>query len=149
MTEKHFLGHYAGMSTDTGPTVDDALKLIAQPQPSVAKGSASLREVTKMMCDGTCSAIVVTDREGDFHVVTERDIVIAIAAGADPDSEWAVDLMSVDLRTLGPDRSIADGARLMKDAHIRHVVIFDPDSPNDVSMVSIRDLLGPFLASLE
>lgn len=145
-----FLGHYSCMPTDSGqPTTDDTLDLIAQAQPSVAKGTASLREVTKIMCDGTCSALVVTGRDGDFHVVTERDIVMAIADGADPDSEWAVDLMSVDVRTLSPDKTIADGARLMLEANIRHVVVLDPETPGEVSMVSIRDLLAPFLASLE
>jgi len=138
----------ASMTTDSGSTVGDPLGSIAAPQQVLAKGSASLREVTVMMCDGTCSAVVVTGRDGEFHVITERDIVMAIAAGADPDSEWAVDLMSVDLRTLASDQTIAEGAQLMFDAHIRHVVVKDPDTPGTVGMVSIRDLLGPFLNSV-
>ncbi len=137
------------MATDSGPTIDDALKLIAQTHPTVARGTASLRQVTKLMCEGTCSAVVVTGRDGESHVVTERDIVLAIGEGADPDSEWAVDLMSVDLQTLGPDQTIVEAARLMHEAHIRHVVVHDPDNPDAVAMVSIRDLLGPFLNSLE
>ena len=40
-------------------------------------------------------------------------------------------------------------ARLMQDAVIRHVVVRNPESPDDVALVSIRDLLAPFLESVE
>ena len=93
--------------------------------------------------------MVVKDRDGGHHVVTERDIVRALSEGADPDKEWAVDVMSVDLRSLGPDHTIAEAAALMQDAVIRHVVVSDPADPDVVAMVSIRDLLEPFLNTIE
>lgn len=113
----------------------------------MTRGSASLREVADLMMSATCSAVVVSGRDGQLHVVTERDIVRAIASGADPDSEWAVDVMSTDLRSLPPDATVRDAAQLMQDAVIRHVVVRDPGSPDEFSMVSIRDLLEPFLNS--
>ncbi|MEM7287080.1 MAG: CBS domain-containing protein [Actinomycetota bacterium] len=131
------------------PVASDALRSIARSRPTVARGSSSLREVAQMMVDEACSAVVVKDRDGGHHVITERDIVRAVSDGADPDKEWAVDVMSVDLRTLGPDHTIADAGALMRDAVIRHVVISDPDDPDAVAMVSIRDLLGPFLNTIE
>ena len=131
------------------PMASDPLHTIARTRPSIVRGSASLREVAQMMIDETCSAVVVKDRDGGHHVVTERDIVRALSDGADPDKEWAVDVMSVDLRSLGPDHTIAEAAALMKDAVIRHVVVSDPADPDVVAMVSIRDLLEPFLNTIE
>lgn len=137
------------MTQDNPPPVaSDPLRTIARSRPTV-RGSSSLREVATVMIDETCSAVVVKDRDGGHHVVTERDIVRALSSGADPDKEWAVDVMSVELRTLGPDHTVADAAALMRDAVIRHVVVADPDDPESVAMVSIRDLLGPFLNSID
>ncbi|MGI9621755.1 MAG: CBS domain-containing protein [Acidimicrobiales bacterium] len=130
-------------------TPDDRLDSIARQRPSMSRASASVRQVAKTMVDHNCSAVVVSGRDHELHVVTERDIVKSIASGADPDSEWAVDVMSVDVRMLAPSDTVADAARLMQDAVIRHVVVRDPDSPETVDLVSIRDLLAPFLASLE
>jgi signal-transduction protein with cAMP-binding, CBS, and nucleotidyltransferase domain len=128
-------------------TADDALDSIARTRPSMTRGSASLREVADVMMSASCSAVVISGRDGELHVVTERDIVRAIASGANPDNEWAVDVMSTDVRTLPPTATVRDAAQLMQDAVIRHVVVRDPGTPDDFSMVSIRDLLQPFLNS--
>lgn len=138
------LGHYERMAT-----AHDTLRAIASERPSISRGSASLREVAQMMTDSRCSAVVISGRDDELHVVTERDIVTSIASGADPDSEWAVDVMSVEVRSLPPDATVADAARLMEEAIIRHVVVRDPDRPDEYAMVSIRDLLDPLLNSID
>ena len=150
MLQPRISGTIRAMTQDNArPVASDPLRSIARSRPTIVRGSSSLREVALMMIDETCSAVVVKDRDGGHHVVTERDIVRALSGGADPDKEWAVDVMSVDLRTLGPDHTIAEAAALMQDAVIRHVVVADPDDPEAVAMVSIRDLLEPFLNTLE
>jgi len=106
-----------------------------------------VRELAKVMADNDCSAVIVTKRNGTHAVATERDVVVALARDLDPDDDWAVDVMSVDLRTLNADAPIAAAAQLMLDSVIRHVVVVD-ESSNELSIVSIRDLLGPFLTSL-
>jgi CBS domain-containing protein len=98
------------------------------------------------MQDNSCSALVVTKHDGLHAVVTERDIIRALANGSDPDDDWAVDVMSTDLRTLSPDAPILDAAKLMLDAVVRHVVI---EEGEQLSVVSVRDLLAPFIASVE
>ncbi len=134
---------------DDRPLTSDTLASIARSRPTMARGSSSIREVAELMMSKTCSAVVVTGRDGRHHVVTERDIVRAVANGADPDAEWAVDVMSLELRTLSPDDTVLDAARLMLDAVIRHVVVTDPEDPDTLAMVSIRDLLAPFINSVD
>lgn len=139
-------GKDEGMSTSQ-PTATDALRTIIHPRPEV-RGTLTVRELAKVMTDNQCSAVVVTKRDGTHAVATERDIVVALANDLDPDDDWAVDVMSVDLRTLHPDDPITEAARLMRDGVIRHVVVVDEET-NALSIVSIRDLLSPFLASVE
>lgn len=128
------------------PTATDALRTIIHPRPEV-RGTLTVRELAKVMADNDCSAVIVTKRNGTHAVATERDVVVALARDLDPDDDWAVDVMSVDLRTLNADAPIAAAAQLMLDSVIRHVVVVD-ESSNELSIVSIRDLLGPFLTSL-
>lgn len=123
---------------------DTTLGSIARTHPSMSRGTATLREVAKTMRDTPCSAVVVRGRDQAVHVVTERDIVTAIGSGSDPDAEWAVDVMSAKTRTLPPEATVADAVRLMEEAVIRHVIVSDPDNPDDIAMVTIRDLLPHF-----
>ncbi len=131
--------------TSQTPTVRDPLSAIARDQGCLVKTSATLRQLAAMMQENTCSALVVTKHDGSHAVVTERDIVRALANGSDPDDDWAVDVMSTDLRTLSSDAPILDAAQLMLDSVIRHVVIEEEDR---LSVVSVRDLLAPFIASV-
>ena len=141
------IGQHQCMTQDQSrPLASDPVGSIARSRPTV-RGTASVRQVAAKMIEESCSAVVVNGRDGQVHVVTERDIVRALAADADPDKEWAVDVMSVELRSLDPDQTVRDAAQMMLDAVIRHVVVDDPDSPDDVAMVSIRDVLAPFINS--
>ena len=134
------------MSSDT-PTAGDPLHTIAHAQACLVKGTATLRELAKMMQDNACSALLVTKHDGSHAVVTERDIVRALARDLEPDDDWAVDVMSLDIRKLPPDAPILEAAVLMQEAVIRHVVIDHGD--DDLRLVSIRDLLAPFIATVE
>ncbi len=124
----------------------DNLRSIAQPQSVVVKSSTTLRELAVLMEDVGCSALAVSRHDGSYAVVTERDIVRALAGGSDPDADWAVDVMSVDVLGLDGDATIADAAQLMLDNGIRHVAVTGTEA--EPAIVSIRDLLRPFLASL-
>lgn len=129
------------------PTAHDPLHTIARPQPTSVPTSSTLRQLAQVMERDACSAVVVSSRSGAKAVVTERDIVRALAQGSNPDDDWAVDVMSAELRTLDAAEPIRSAAALMHDAVIRHVIV--RDDSDELSLVSIRDLLAPFLASVE
>lgn len=135
------------MSAEQPPTVHDPLHTIARRQAETVRSSSTLRQLARIMHDESCSAVVVSKRDGTRAVVTERDIVRALATGSNPDADWAVDVMSAELRTLTADKSIKAAAELMRDAVIRHVIV--DDGSDEVAMISIRDLLVPFLATID
>lgn len=76
-------------------------------------------------------------------VISERDIVRALAEGADPDDEIAQNVMTLDLATVSPGDTIARVAECMLDNEIRHVPVMDDGLV--VGVVSERDVLRALL----
>lgn len=99
---------------------------------------STLREVSEVLSREEIGAVVVTGTQPLAGIVSERDIVRALADGADPDAERAEDVMTFDVVTVGPDESLADVGRRMLDGGIRHVPVVDGEKA--VGIVSIRDL---------
>ena len=81
--------------------------------------------------------------EGDqvHGIVSERDVVVAIAAGKDLDSTTAADIDSRRLVTCTPDTSLQEAAVLMMEHYVRHLLVNDHRA---VGIVSARDLLGAY-----
>jgi CBS domain-containing protein len=76
-------------------------------------------------------------------VLSERDIVAAIAAGDDVDTERVRDHASVDLIAVDEATSIVDSLTAMLEAEVRHLLV----ARNDVvfGVVSVRDLAAAIL----
>jgi len=111
---------------------------------------ATLRQVAETLAEDYIGVAVVrgnparrgpgTNAEG---VISERDIVRALAEGADPDTEIAANVMTLELATVSPDDTVARVAECMLDNEIRHVPIVDDGLV--VAVVSERDVLKSVL----
>ena len=73
-------------------------------------------------------------------IVSERDIVAALAVGTDPDTVTAGEIMTAPVIAVRPDDRLVDVAYLMFDDVIRHVPVLD-EHGQVTGIVSIRDLL--------
>jgi CBS domain-containing protein len=80
---------------------------------------------------------------GLVGVVSERDVMSAVAKRGDLDDVWVGDVMSEDVVAVDPDQPIIDGTLLMLDAGVRHLPVVDGDEV--VGMVSMRDMLDASL----
>lgn len=99
----------------------------------------SVRQAARAMTDrGVGSAVVLT---GDTlaGILTERDVLKAVADGADLDATPAKEIMTADVVTVGPDWEVYEAAAEMADKHIRHLVVAEDDRVAGV--LSVRDLL--------
>lgn len=103
---------------------------------------ATLQEVAEELALDEVGVVVV-ERDGDpVGVVSERDVVAAIAADGDLDTQ-AADMMSMDLVTAPDHTAVVDVARLMIEARVRHVLVRDDKEEGGrlAAIVSIRDLV--------
>jgi CBS domain-containing protein len=104
----------------------------------------SLRSAAEAMWRQQTGSLLVMDGDVLLGIVTERDIMKAIARGWDPEQAAVSDVMTCEMLTIGPETSLHEAARLMAARWIRHLpVVRDGDV---VGVVSQRDLVGVFAA---
>lgn len=100
----------------------------------------TLRQAARRMVQHRTGAAVVID--GSLPgpgVVTERDLLRAVAAGHDPDAAVVEDHMTGEVVTAAPDWPITHAAELMVKHGIRHVLVFEGSEL--VGVLSMRDVL--------
>ena len=100
----------------------------------------TLRQAARRMLQHRTGAAVVID--GSLPgpgVVSERDLLRAIAAGHDPDAAVVEDHMTGEVVTAAPDWPISQAAALMVKHGIRHVLVFEGSEL--VGVLSMRDVL--------
>jgi predicted transcriptional regulator len=103
---------------------------------------ATVRELAGRMAAEGVGALVVTEGDQVHGIVSERDVVVAIAAGKDLDSTTAADIDSRQLVTCALDTTVQEAAVLMMEHYVRHLLVNDHTGP--VGIVSARDLLGAY-----
>ena len=127
------------------PRPTDLVRSLDWDEPIFVSGDVSLRAVASTLDRCHVGAVVVARRGGDAGIVSERDIVAAIAAGAALDrlsaGEATRDLISAD-----PGDRIIDVAQRLIDEGVRHVALVDRDEV--VGVLSIRDLFGVLVDEL-
>lgn len=94
--------------------------------PACVAPDATLGEVATLMKQEDCGSIPVV-RDGKLiGIVTDRDIVVrGIAAGKDPKSAKASDVMSADPVCIGPDEDVREAQEIMSDRQIRRLPVVD------------------------
>lgn len=124
----------------SAPTLDDPVRRIMGAPLITVDAHDSLRNAARTLAYADVGALVVlSDEVTPLGILCERDIVRALAGDGDPDEMWAADAIGADAVWAEPSDSIADVARLMRDAAVRHVPVRVQDAV--VGMVSMRDVL--------
>jgi len=102
--------------------------------------SHTLREAAKMMVEKGTGAALVNDSDSPTPgIVTERDLLISIGAGEDPDVELVGEHMSEGVIAAAPDWSLEHAAAEMSRRGVRHLVVFE--GPELVGILSMRDIV--------
>lgn len=100
----------------------------------------TLREAAAMMAEKRIGAALVSDDETPVaRIVTERDILLSLGAGEDPDSERVAEHMSDSVIAAAPDWSLERAAAEMSRRGIRHLVVYDGSEL--VGVLSMRDIV--------
>ena len=100
----------------------------------------TLRQASAQMAERNVGAAVVNDPEGmGPGIITERDILISIGRGQDPDSERVADHLTSDLVYAAPDWSLEQAAVAMVRGGFRHLVVIE--SGETAGILSVRDVV--------
>ncbi len=99
----------------------------------------SLRSVAEVMTTEGVGAVVMIGADRSAHLISERDVVAALADGVDPDEAWAVDQASEGVVGIDPEDTIIGAAREMVEEGFRHLPVMV--GQDIVGMISARDIL--------
>jgi CBS domain-containing protein len=100
----------------------------------------TLREAARLMGRrGVGAAVVMDPEQPGPGIVTERDILISLAEGQDPDTERVRNHLSENLTFAAPDWSLERAAEAMVRGSFRHLVVVD--GGETVGVLSMRDIV--------
>ncbi|WP_131748034.1 CBS domain-containing protein [Frankia sp. Cppng1_Ct_nod] len=84
----------------------------------------TLRQAARLMAARKVGAAVVHDVDGQgYAILTERDVLLSVAAGQNPDVELAGDHITRDVVFADPDWSLDDAAASMLRGGFRHLIV--------------------------
>lgn len=106
--------------------------------------ATTLREAAIALRTADVSLAVVSDGQRINGVISERDIVAAIAQGVDVDEAHVSTMDAATLKCATPESTIDAVAEEMLTAYVRHILVRSEDGTL-VGVVSMRDLLAAYL----
>jgi CBS domain-containing protein len=115
------------------------VEAIYRPEVFTIRSDESLGDAAGSMQYNEVSALPVFDGERLVGIVTERDVVRAVADGVDLQETAVADYMTADPVWIFPDCSVRDAANRMLELGVRHLPVMVGDRV--LGMISIRDLL--------
>ncbi len=93
----------------------------------------------RMVHNKTGAAVVLDGSLPGPAVVTERDLLRAVAAGLDPAEVLVEDHMTGEVVTAAPDWPIGEAGAVMVKHGVRHVLVFEGSEL--VGILSMRDVV--------
>lgn len=108
---------------------------------------ATLAAAVEALAADTIGVLVVLREEELAGILSERDVVAHLAAGADPEHLLVGEAMVGDLVTVQADEPILAAARLMVEAEIRHLPVLRDRLLAGV--VSMRDVVVPLADAVD
>jgi CBS domain-containing protein len=106
----------------------------------------TLREAARMMAVRRVgAAVIVNHDDAGVGILTERDILISVAAGQSPDTEVAGDHCTQDLVFAARDWTMEEAAATMVRGGFRHLVVVEGDEV--VGLLSMRDIVRVWSAA--
>ena len=104
----------------------------------------TLRSAAERMWRQQTGSLLIMDNGRLAGIITERDLLRAVALGADLATATVDEAMTAEVLTVPPNMSLQDAAREMATRWIRHLPVVD--GGRVLGVVSMRDITGIFAA---
>jgi CBS domain-containing protein len=102
--------------------------------------SHTLRDAARLMSERGVGAAVVIDPDGHGPgILTERDLLMSVAAGQDPDVELVANHLTRDVVFAEPGWSLEEAAAAMVRGGFRHLIVVERGET--VGILSVRDIV--------
>jgi CBS domain-containing protein len=112
-------------------------------EPTVTESATdTLRAAAELMWRQQTGSLLVTDNGSLTGIITERDVLRAVALGADPDRTTVDEVMTAEVYTVPPQMPLQEAAREMAVRWIRHLPVTDGGAL--IGVLSMRDVTGVF-----
>jgi CBS domain-containing protein len=106
----------------------------------------TLREAARMMAARRVgAAVIVNHDDAGVGILTERDILLSVAAGQSPDTEAAGEHCTQDLVFAARDWTMEEAAAAMVRGGFRHLVVVEGNEV--VGLLSMRDIVRVWSAA--
>jgi CBS domain-containing protein len=114
---------------------------VYRPAAETCSPSDSLLDAARRMIDADTGSLVVLDDGALSAVISERDVVRAVADGADPRTATVRSYATAPVLTAALDEDTSTVAVRMLRAGVRRMPVTDPDGAVS-GIVSMRDLFA-------
>ncbi len=106
--------------------------------------SDSLRSAAERMWRQQTGSLLIADQGQLTGIITERDLLRAVALGANPETSTVDEAMTTEVFTVPPDMPLHEAAREMATRWIRHLPVVEDGEL--LGVISMRDITGVFAA---
>ena len=106
----------------------------------------TLAEAARKMWEAQTGSLLVVDGDELVGILTERDVLKAIAEGRAVEGTKVSEVMTAGVETVGPGTSLRDAAKIMAERWFRHLPVVDGGKL--VGIVSQRDLTAVLAEAL-
>ena len=99
----------------------------------------TLRRAAQVMVERGVGCAIAIEKERVAGIITERDLLRAVAAGQSLEETLVSDVMTRDVVSGSPGWDLLKAIKTMTDGGFRHLLVMDMDDP--IGIVSLRDLM--------
>jgi len=131
------VSHVSGAQASVGLFTGDVVAMVGP--------DATLQMAAETLVADDVGLLVVGTSDQVEGVVSERDLVRAVAFGRDPRTTLVRDVASTRLVWCDATATVAEVGELMMEQYVRHVLVEDAEGL--VGVVSARDVLGAYVAA--
>lgn len=124
---------------------DDPIGRLVSPAVATIHPTATLSAAVEALAADRLGLLVVTDAGGVVGVISERDIIVALADMTDLDDARVRDHCADEIVAVDEGASVETAALAMADAEIRHLAVTRDGAV--IGVVSVRDVMKVLLSS--
>lgn len=119
---------------------DEPVTRLVRRGPVTVTPTVTLRELSEVLVREEVGVALVVRDEAPIGLVSERDVVRALADGHDADDDRAEDVMTFEVVAIDSHEPITAAAERMLDGEIRHLLV--SDGAKCLGVISMRDVLS-------